>query len=124
MLIDSLRGRPDAIVFLNAQSEIAQANTHIIVPAELLAGARDKREQTQIESFLDSFRLIVPTETDTLAALELFKTHHLSHGVDWPDCQICRHRNTPECRGSYPQHQAFRRFYQLACKTRLLTPIF
>lgn len=41
-----------------------------------------------IESFLADFELLSPNESDALAALELFKKYHLSHGVDWPDCQI------------------------------------
>jgi predicted nucleic acid-binding protein len=59
-----------------------------MVAAELLAGARDKREQTVIESFLSPFQILSPDESDGLAALDLYKRHHLSHGVDWPDCQI------------------------------------
>jgi predicted nucleic acid-binding protein len=59
-----------------------------MVAAELLAGARDKIEQKQIESFLSGFNIHSPNEKDALAALELYKQHHLSHGVDWPDCQI------------------------------------
>jgi len=38
-----------------------------MVAAELLAGARDKREQGLIESFLLPFQIISPTEADGLA---------------------------------------------------------
>jgi predicted nucleic acid-binding protein len=41
-----------------------------------------------VDSFLASFDLALPTESDGLSALELYRRHRLSHGVDWPDCQI------------------------------------
>lgn len=85
ILIDCLRGRAGAVAFL---LKIPSPATHVMVAAELLAGARDKAEQTQIESFLSAFAIHSPSEADGLAALELYKKHHLSHGVDWPDCQI------------------------------------
>lgn len=85
VLIDSLRGRAGAIAFLATQTTPA---THIMVAAELLAGARDKAEQRQIESFLSAFAIHSSSESDGFSALELYKQYHLSHGVDWPDCQI------------------------------------
>ena len=30
----------------------------------------------------------MPDEADGLAALDLYRHFRLSHGVDWPDCQI------------------------------------
>lgn len=59
-----------------------------MVAAELIAGARDKDEQRMIESFLAGIIVLASTESDGLLALDLYKRHHLSHGVDWPDCQI------------------------------------
>jgi predicted nucleic acid-binding protein len=88
VLIDCLRGRSPAVSYLSAHSAAGQPMTHIIVAAELLAGARDRREQEMIESFLTALTLIPPTESDSLAALDLYKRHRLSHGVDWPDCPI------------------------------------
>lgn len=85
LLIDCLRGRAEAVAVL---ASVTSPATHLLVAAELFAGARDKVEQAQIESFLAGFILRIPTEADGLAALELYKRHHLSHGVDWPDCQI------------------------------------
>jgi predicted nucleic acid-binding protein len=88
VLIDCLRGHAAAVAFLAARSATGAPLTHVIVAAELLAGAREKREQRLIESFLADFQLLSPSESDGLTALELFKSYHLSHGVDWPDCQI------------------------------------
>lgn len=85
ILIDCLRGRSDAVAFLASQ---ASPTTHVVVAAEPLAGARDKNEQKQIESFLVSFLIISSSELDGLAALDLYKKYYLAHGVDWPDCQI------------------------------------
>lgn len=59
-----------------------------MVAAELFAGARDKAEQSHIESFLTAFTIHLPTESDAMTALDLYKQYRLSHGVDWPDCQI------------------------------------
>ena len=88
VLIDCLRGRTDAVAFLASQSSGGRARTHLLVAAELLAGARDKKELNLIDSFVGTFDLVVPTEADGLAALDLYRQFHLSHGVDWPDCQI------------------------------------
>jgi len=88
ILIDCLRGRADAVAFVSTLSTSGSATTHVIVAAELLAGARDKREQGLIESFLAVMAIVSPTESDGLAALDLYRQFHLSHGVDWPDCQI------------------------------------
>lgn len=88
VLIDCLRGRPQAVAFLAAHTAAARPVTHLIVAAELLAGARDKREVVVIDAFLDGFDLVVPTTSDGLVALALFRDYRLSHGVDWPDCQI------------------------------------
>lgn len=74
-----------AVAFLAARPS---PTTHLMVAAELFAGARDKNEQKQIESFLRSFVVVSPDESDGPASLELFKEYRLSHGVDWPDCQI------------------------------------
>ena len=88
VLIDCLRGRPEAIAFLAARAAASRPSTHLIVAAELLAGARDKRELAVLDAFLSRFTLAVPIESDGLAALALYRDYRLSHGVDWPDCQI------------------------------------
>jgi len=88
ILIDCLRGRSDAIAFLAGKSGAVRARTHLLVAAELLTGARNKQEQNLIDSFLSNFDLAVPDEADGLAALHLYRQFRLSHGVDWPDCQI------------------------------------
>ena len=68
VLIDCLRGHMGAVAFLAAQSATGNPVTHVIVAAELLAGARDKREQGVIESFLGAFTVLLPNESDALAA--------------------------------------------------------
>ena len=88
ILIDCLRGRAEAISFVDALSVAGNARTHLIVAAELLTGARDAREQNLIDSFLQSFELTIPSEADGMAALDLYRRFRLSNGVDWPDCQI------------------------------------
>lgn len=60
----------------------------MLVAAELLTGARDRNEQNLIDSFLNNFDLALPNESDSQFALDLYRQFRLSHGVDWPDCQI------------------------------------
>jgi predicted nucleic acid-binding protein len=88
VLIDCLRGRVGAVAFLKSEAALGMPITHIIVAAELLAGARDQREQGIIDAFLTRFRLLAPDDSDAVAALDLFRKYHLSRGEDWPDCQI------------------------------------
>jgi predicted nucleic acid-binding protein len=88
ILIDCLRCRADAVAFLATQSAAGRLRTHLLVAAELLTGARDMGEQNLIDSFLQSFDLAVPNESDGLFALALYRQFRLSHGVDWPDSQI------------------------------------
>ena len=88
ILIDCLRGRAVAISFLTDQFAVGRPQTRLFVAAELLTGARDRNEQSLIESFLQSFDLAIPSEADGLSALDLYCQFRLSHGVDWPDCQI------------------------------------
>jgi len=88
VLIDCLRGRIAGVSFLASVASAGIPATHVIVAAEILTGARDKREQELIDSFLAGFAIISPTELDGLAALDMYRSYHLSHGVDWPDCQI------------------------------------
>lgn len=90
VLIDCLRGHAGAIAFLRSHTAAigGAPSTHLFVAAELYTGARDARELRGIQSFLAPFQLAVPNEADGLAALDLFRQYRLSHGVDWPDCQI------------------------------------
>ncbi len=88
VLVDVLRGQMQAVAFVDAQRATSGLTTHVIVVAELLAGARNAREQSEIDSFASAFSLLSPTDADALSALDLFRRFHLSHGVDWPDCQI------------------------------------
>jgi predicted nucleic acid-binding protein len=64
VLIDCLRGRASAVTFLAAQSATSRLRTHLVVAAEVLTGARDKTEQSVIETFLQNFDLAIPDEID------------------------------------------------------------
>ncbi len=60
VLIDCLRGYKESADFVASLAENGFLATHIMVAAELYAGARDKREQALIESFLSAFQIISP----------------------------------------------------------------
>lgn len=56
--------------------------------AELLAGARNQNELTEIDKVLNAFSVVPVSENDSLKSVELFKRHRLMDGVGWLDCLI------------------------------------
>ncbi len=93
ILIDCLRGREAAVRHVGSQALLA---TPVMAATEILVGDRNREEQDRMESFLGLCEIISPSEADALAALDLLKKRRLSHGVDWPDCQIAATALRPE----------------------------
>jgi predicted nucleic acid-binding protein len=88
VIIDHLRGRPQATSYLaNLESSGALA-THAVVVAEVLSGARDSREQRDIDQLFQHFSLLTVSEADSRDSLTLLRQFRLSHGVGWLDCLI------------------------------------
>ncbi len=87
-LIDHLRGRPEATRFLTATRADGGLRTSVIVVAELLTGARDRREQAVIDRPLTRFRVEAIDPSDGIDALNLLRQHRLTNGIGWPDCLI------------------------------------
>ena len=88
ILIDYLRGHADAVDFIATLSGSSTVRSHLLVAAELIAGVRDKRELKIVDELLSEMDIFLPTEADAEKALHWFRAFRLSHGVDWPDCQI------------------------------------
>ena len=88
VVIDYLRGQADARDYLEDLRSGANLATHVVVVAETLVGARDREEQQVIDSFFRPFRVRSVESTDGERSLDLFRSFHLAHGVEWLDCLI------------------------------------
>jgi len=98
IVIDYLRGRPAAERFLAERRSRGELATHVVVIAEVLAGARNRQELIEIDRATKVFRLVPIGEADSIASVELYKRHHLVDGVGWLDCLIaasCLRRSLP-----------------------------
>ena len=88
ILIDHLRGKPEATAFLNMTRAQLGLTTNSVVVAELLSGARNLREQAEIDRVAAAFR-VTPIETsDCDLSLTFLRQLKLSHGIGWHDCLI------------------------------------
>jgi predicted nucleic acid-binding protein len=86
VLVDFLRGHPDAIAYVKAQADRVVLSA--VVAAELYAGVRDKDELTRLDDFLSVFRVIpVTAELARVAGLHK-RDYHRSHGTGLADAII------------------------------------
>jgi predicted nucleic acid-binding protein len=60
----------------------------VITQMELIAGARNKAEESKINKKLSRFNIALINNTITKISLELYKSYRLSHGIGIPDCFI------------------------------------
>lgn len=88
IVIDYLRGKQPAIQFLDPLYQTAALSTHAVVAAEVLAGARDRKEQATIEALLTRFRTIHASEEDSADSIRYLRFYRLSHNAGWHDCLI------------------------------------
>jgi predicted nucleic acid-binding protein len=88
ILVDYLRGHQQAIPWLDGLRTKGALFTHAVAAAELLIGARDRRELQQLDAFLATFTIIPANEADSLTAVDYVRRFHLSHGVGLLDCVI------------------------------------
>ena len=86
ILIDYLRGRDAASKYLESLQSADELATHMIVAAEALTGARDRRDQDVIIHALREFQMHVVSESDCSDALNSLMQFRLSDGVGWHDC--------------------------------------
>ena len=79
ILIDISRGKQGAREYVDAFTEgwaISQ-----ISPLELIVGARDKRELSDIDAFLSAYVIVPLRDSTGRRAYELLKLHAKSHGL-------------------------------------------
>jgi predicted nucleic acid-binding protein len=88
IVIDYLRGHAGAAEFMERARQAGELATHVVVAAEVFAGARDQRELNIIEGLIGQFRVHPIDASDSVGSLDLFKRHRLAHGVGWLDCLI------------------------------------
>jgi predicted nucleic acid-binding protein len=62
--------------------------THVVCVAEVLTGARDGREQRELQRLFADFQVVHLVAEDSVRSIELLAAHRLAHGIGWPDCLI------------------------------------
>jgi predicted nucleic acid-binding protein len=88
ILIDHPRGRTEAKSFLLSLRASGNLQTSAVAAAEVLIGARDLREQREIDRLLADFHIEHIDPADCAVSLDLLRRHRLSAGVGWLDCLI------------------------------------
>ncbi|NOT00131.1 MAG: PIN domain-containing protein [Phycisphaerales bacterium] len=88
ILVDFLRGRNLAQLYLHSRYRATRLTTHSAVVAELISGARDTRELAAIDRLVATFHVHRPTPDDMTTSLESLRRLRLSTGVGWLDCLI------------------------------------
>lgn len=83
ILIDYSRGKPEALAFINALA-IAPALSTLTV-TEILAGIRNKREQTLFENFFSYCDILPVTYQIATQGGQLLNQYMRSHGTDLVD---------------------------------------
>ncbi len=86
ILIDYLRGRSEAVAFLDSQS--APFLMSAITLAELFAGVREGAERTALETFVSAFDIVPIEESLAVAGGLLRRDWSKSHGVGLADALI------------------------------------
>lgn len=95
VLIDYLRGRAEAVSYLNNLT--AEMLISVVTIAELYAGVREGKEQIKLETFMRAFE-IVPIDYDIAVAGGLYRRDYgKSHGTGFTDALIAA---TAEVRGA------------------------
>jgi len=88
VVVDYLRGRTQAVDYLDVIKRSEVPMTHVVVVAEVIRGARDRRELASIQATLAPFKVVAPDESDAISSVDLLVRFCLSHGIGWPDCLI------------------------------------
>ena len=87
ILIDYLRGNRDASAWLE-RFPAGELIVSVVTAAELLAGCRNRREQTLIEKELSSYPMMWISSSISQTAWGWYRQFHLSHGVGFLACLI------------------------------------
>lgn len=85
IFIDYFRNKEKAVRYLKKTTTVT---TSIIVAAELIQGARDRKEQKIVEEMLKRIELLPITKATGETMLSLLKSYSLSHNLEIPDALI------------------------------------
>lgn len=88
ILIDTSRGLPDAVDFLQRQMALSAAGISTVTQLELLIGCRNRTEQQTVERFLRRFEVVRLNELIADQAVDLIRRYRLSHGLLLADALI------------------------------------
>jgi len=88
ILIDVLRGVPDAAAFIGGLQEAGEVCISIVSKMELIPGCRNHQELRQLQTFLQDFTLLPMTPSIAEVACQWLETFALSHGLRMPDALI------------------------------------
>jgi predicted nucleic acid-binding protein len=86
ILIDYLRGRPDAIAWLEALEERPAISAISVL--ELYAGARSQRDERDVIALRERLTCLPADEAITERAGAILRHYRMSHGIDIPDAII------------------------------------
>ena len=86
ILVDFLRGRPEAVAYIESQAERTVLSA--IVAAELYAGVSDDEELERLDEFV-SLYCVLPVTAEIARAAGLYKRdYYQSHGVGLADAVL------------------------------------
>lgn len=85
IFVDYFRNKEKAVRYLKKTITVT---TSIIVAAELIQGARDRKEQKIVEEMLKRIELLPITKATGETMLYLLKSYSLSHNLEIPDALI------------------------------------
>ena len=88
VLIDFGHGIEEAANFIEVEATQSSLAISAITVIELLAGARNRKEQRQLKGFLHPFEIVHLSESISKEAIRLIEQYRLSHGLLMPDALI------------------------------------
>lgn len=99
IFIDYLRGSDIAKNWLN-EFQTKELLVSVVTGAELLAGCRNRQEESLVEKELAFYPMLDLSERISKLAWSWYRQFHLSHGTGFLDCLIgatAYHHNLPIC---------------------------
>jgi predicted nucleic acid-binding protein len=88
ILVDYLRRSVAAAEYLNATRTHSQLFCSAVTEAELIVGARDRKELRAIEQLLARFKIQPIAADDSVRALQWLRKYHHAHRVGFHDCLL------------------------------------
>ncbi len=88
VIVDALRRKPRAAIYLASKIRAGEAILHPLVAAEVIAGARNKLELSQFKNLLADFQKVSAESADWDDCLRIYSSLFLAVGLGWEDCLI------------------------------------